>query len=75
MATIMKTRDDDKIFALYDEKDRPLGCFDRKQLGELLKKDGARLNNIMCRIRKYNCESVYVNGKSYRVFVYEKEDE
>lgn len=70
-----KTFDDNKIFALYDEKDRPLGCFDRKQLSKLLNLDGARLNNVMCRIRKKRTEGVYYKGQCYRVYVYEEDKE
>lgn len=71
----MRTKDSDKIFALYDEEDRPLGCFDREQLSSLLKIDGARLNNVMCRIRNKYTEGVYYKGQCYRVYVYEKDKE
>lgn len=67
------TKDNNKIFALYDEEDRPLGCYDREQLRGLLNtKNNQSFDCIMSKLRTGYVDGVYYKGKFYKVYIYDE---
>ena len=64
------------IYALYDEKDRPLGSFTREELEKMLNTSKKSFICIMSRLNTGNRQSIYYEGKRYKVFIYkERENE
>jgi len=66
------TKDSNKIFALYDEEDRPLGCYDREELRQLLNTTRNNFNCLMCKIRTGSRSYLYYRKKLYKVYIYEE---
>jgi len=70
-----KTKDSNKIFALYDEEDRPLGCYDREQLRDLLKISSRNFDCTVSWLRTGRRNGINYKGKRYIVYIYEEEEE
>ena len=61
-------------YALYDDKERPLGTFTREQLEKLLHTSRKSFICIMSRLNTGNRQSIYYEGKRYRVYIYKERE-
>ena len=63
-----------KIYALYDEKDNILGSYTREELKKLLNKNKNAFDCMLSRIKKGTVNQVHCGDKLYKVYIYNADE-